>query len=77
MARNSTLHIAIREDKKKELQDFADRYGLTASALGAYIIGQWIDVQKRYVGPVLDVVQSEIQDRIRNSFDDDSEKAGA
>lgn len=77
MARNSTLHIAIREDKKRELQDFADRYGLTASALGAYIIGQWIDVQKRYVVPVIDVVQNEIQERIRSSLDDYSKEAGA
>lgn len=77
MARNSTLHIAIREDKKKELQDFAERYGMTASALGAYIIGQWIDVQKRYVGPVIDVVQYEIREKIRNSLGNDSEEAGA
>lgn len=77
MARNSTLHIAIREDKKRELQDLAERYGITASALGAYIIGQWIDNQKRYVVPVLDAVQSEVRERIRDVLDSDSIKAGA
>lgn len=77
MARNSTLHIAIREDVKRELQDIADRYGMTASALGAYIIGNWIDVQKRYIGPLGDVVQSEIKEVMRRSLENDSKKAGA
>lgn len=72
MARNATLHIAIREEKKRELQDIADRYGITASALGAFIIGQWIDSQKRLVGPVFDVFQSEIQKRIRNVLNDEA-----
>lgn len=66
MARNSTLHIAVREDIKRELQDYAESYGITVSALGAFIIGQWLYSQKRLVGPVLDVFQSEIPERIRN-----------
>ena len=71
MARNSTLHIAIREDKKRELQELADRYGVTASALGAFIIGQWID-SHRLVGPVIDVFQSEIRKRIRKVMNDEA-----
>lgn len=77
MARNSTLHIAIREDVKKELQDIADRYGMTTSALGAYIIGQWVDVQKKYVVPVFDVVQSGIKEVVIKSLEKDSSEAGA
>ena len=49
MARNSTLHIAVSDEKRRELKDYAERYGLTLSALGAFIIGQWIDSQKREV----------------------------
>ena len=71
MARNSTLHIAIREDKKRELQELADRYGVTASALGAYIIGHWIDSQ-RLVGPVIDVFKSEIRERIKKVMNDEA-----
>ncbi len=52
MARNSTIHIRVMDDKKRELKDYAERYGITISALGAFIIGQWIDGQKRYVGPI-------------------------
>lgn len=73
MARNSTLHIAIREDVKKELQDIAERYGMTASALGAYIIGQWIDVQKRYVIPLGEAVQVEFSKIIRKSLEDSND----
>jgi len=77
LARNSTLHIAIREDVKKELQDIADRYGMTTSALGAYIIGQWVDVQKKYVVPVIDVVQSGIKEVMIKRLENDSREAGA
>ena len=49
MARNSTLHIAVTDDKRRELKDYAERYGIAVSALGAFIIGQWIDRQKREV----------------------------
>jgi hypothetical protein len=72
MARNSTVHIAVSEEKKRELKDFAERYGITLSALGAYIIGQWIDSQKRYVAPVLDAFQSEVRERIRDVLKDEA-----
>lgn len=72
MARNDTLHIAISEEKKRELKDIAESYGITASALGAFIIGQWIYSQKRFVGPVFDVFQSEIRERIRNVMNDEA-----
>lgn len=49
MARNSTLHIAVSDEKRRELKDYAERYGIAVSALGAFIIGQWIDSQKREV----------------------------
>ena len=77
MARNSTLHIAIREDVKKELQEIADRYGMTTSALGAFIIGQWVDAQKKYVMPMFDVVQSGIKEVVIKSLENDGNKAGA
>ncbi len=72
MARNSTLHIAVKEDIKRELQHYAERYGITTSALGAFIIGQWIYSQKKYVGPVLDMFQSEIREKIRNVLNDEA-----
>lgn len=42
MARDETIKIRITTEKKEQLQSIADDMGLTMSALGAYIIGQWV-----------------------------------
>lgn len=53
MARNETIHVAVREDIKQDLKKIADDYGLTMSALASFIIGQWVYSQKTFVNPTL------------------------
>lgn len=42
IARDTRVSIKVEQDMKFKLQDTAQKYGLTISALGAYIIGQWM-----------------------------------
>lgn len=55
MARDEKLMIRLEEKTKWEFQRLADRYGVTMSALGAVILGQWVD-QQREAGKVKDML---------------------
>jgi GH24 family phage-related lysozyme (muramidase) len=47
VARDEKLMIRLEERTKLKFQEWADRYGVTMSALGAVVIGQWIAQQER------------------------------
>lgn len=42
LARDEKVIIRLREDVKKEFQRIAEEYGLTISALGAFVIGKFV-----------------------------------
>lgn len=58
MARNDTIHVAVRRDVKERLQRLADTYGLTMSALAAYVIGQWVYQQEKVIEPLLQDIKA-------------------
>lgn len=47
MARDEKLVIKLEERMKFQFQAYADRMGVTMSALGAFVVGQWVDAQNR------------------------------
>ena len=44
----SSGHVSVKltVDKKKEFEEISARYGVSASMLGACILGHWMDKQK-------------------------------
>ena len=46
MARSARVSVKLTVDKKKEFEEISARYGVSASMLGACILGHWMDNQK-------------------------------
>lgn len=42
MARDEKVIIRLTEETKNKFQGIAERYGLTISALGSYVIGEYV-----------------------------------
>jgi antitoxin component of RelBE/YafQ-DinJ toxin-antitoxin module len=42
MARDEKVIIRLTEEVKTKFQNIAERYGLTISALGSYVIGEYV-----------------------------------
>lgn len=42
MARDEKVIIRLTEETKNKFQSIAERYGLTISALGSYVIGEYV-----------------------------------
>ncbi|OQP08980.1 hypothetical protein [Geobacillus thermoleovorans] len=42
MARDEKVIIRLTQETKNKFQSIADRYGLTISALGSYVIGEYV-----------------------------------
>lgn len=47
MARDSKVIIRLTDEIKEEFQSLADEYGMTISALGSYVIGKYIQQERR------------------------------
>lgn len=47
MSRTARLSIMLTEETKKELKEVSQGMGMTESALGAYVIGQWLFTQRQ------------------------------
>jgi len=54
MARNATIHIAVRDDIREKFAKIADGYGMTMSALASYIIGQYVYNHEKLINPLSD-----------------------
>jgi hypothetical protein len=76
MARNSTIHIAVRDDIKEKFAEIADGYGMTMSALASYIIGQYIYNHERLINPISDDVRFLIKDKVEQAFAGEGEGRG-
>jgi hypothetical protein len=46
MARSARVSVKLTVDKKKEFETIAERYGVSASMLGACILGHWMDARQ-------------------------------
>lgn len=71
MARNATIHVAVRKDVKEQFARIADRYGMTMSALASYIIGQYVYSQRELIDPLSDDVRHIIKDKVREVFEEE------
>ncbi|MFB7138010.1 MULTISPECIES: hypothetical protein [Terrabacteria group] len=46
MARDEKLVIRLVESVKEDFQAYSEELGMTMSALGSYVVGEWIRQQK-------------------------------
>jgi len=68
MAREEKIMVRIKEEVKNEFQKKANEYGLTMSALAAYIIGQWV-YQQRMMDPLYSQLGDKIGELIRRQIE--------
>lgn len=50
--RQEKVIVRLNPDMKDRFQKFASEMGITMSALGAYVIGQWVINQERADGRI-------------------------
>lgn len=55
-----SVRIAMRPDVKERLARIADSMGLTMSALGAYVLGNYVATQETILVPMLDEVRQTV-----------------
>jgi ABC-type uncharacterized transport system permease subunit len=65
MARNATIHIAVRSDIREKFARIADGYGMTMSALASYIIGQYVYNHEKLINPLSDEIKFLIKDKVK------------
>ena len=61
MARVERLNVLLEPMIKDKFKEHADAMGLTESALGAFIIGQWVRQQDIVIGPMLKMAKEMIE----------------
>ena len=75
MSRDVKLSIKISEEKRDELKEMAESYGVTMSALSALIIGQWLYQQNEIVKPMVesikDVIGVAVKEAVENAKKED------
>ena len=76
MARNATIHVAVRDDIKKKFSDIANGYGMTMSALASYVIGQYIYNHERLIDPLGDDVRLLLKGKVEEVFEEEGEGRG-
>ena len=52
--REKKVIVRLSEEKHEEFQRLADELGLTMSALGAYVIGNFLRTQRKVLEPLVD-----------------------
>lgn len=69
MARDVKIYFRLSEKKKEELEEYAERYGVTNAALIALIVGQWLDQQKRMLDPIISAIGQQIQEVVAKEIE--------
>ena len=75
MARTARLSIMVPQEMKEKVKVLAAGYGMTESALAAFVIGQWVFNTEKLTGKVMDAFASDNLMRFVQSAV--SESAGA
>ena len=57
MARQDRVSIMLETEIKERFQYYATSMGLTNSALGAFLLGQWVFAQDRVNGPMMEAMK--------------------
>jgi len=76
MARNVTIHVAVRDDIREKFSKIANEYGMTMSALASYIIGQYVYHHERLINPLGDEIKFFIKDKFNQVFKEEVEGRG-
>jgi hypothetical protein len=76
MARNATIHIAVRGDIKEKFSKIADDYGMTMSSLASYIIGQYVYTHEKLIVPLSDEIRFLVKDKVEQVVGDGGEGRG-
>jgi hypothetical protein len=70
MARTARVNIMVDDSIKERIEIYASRMGLTSSALGAFILGQWVAQQEHITGSLLDVGKLIIEKAAKGELDE-------
>ena len=76
MARNETIHVAVRDDIKERFSKIAFGYGMTMSALASYIIGQYVYNHNNLINPLGDEIKFLIKDKLNRVIREEVEGRG-
>lgn len=71
MARDIRVGFKLSEEKKELLQQYADSYGVTMSALCAFIIGQWLYNQEKFTKPIFESVGEIVREAVRQELNEE------
>lgn len=71
MARNETIHVAVRDDIKEKFAKIASGYGMTMSALASYVIGQYVYNHEKLINPLADEIKFLVQDKLSRVIKDE------
>jgi len=71
MARDAKVMIRLHEDVKNELQASAEEYGLSMSAFGAFVIGQYLRNQKKVQAPLIDSLKTGMLEAMKDMVSDE------
>jgi hypothetical protein len=69
MARDERIIVRLQTDKKQYLQSLAEGYGITMSALCAFVLGQWLNTQQVVVMPMIDKMTSTFDEEMKKEFE--------
>jgi len=70
MARNATIHIAVRDDIRVRFARIANEYGMTMSALASYIIGQYVCNHEKVISPLGDEVKLLVMSKLNQAAEE-------
>ena len=76
MARNATIHIAVRDDIKVRFAKIANGYGMTMSALASYIIGQFVYNHEKIISPLGDEVKFLVMSKLSQAVAEEAGERG-
>ena len=72
MARDNRVAFKMTDEKRDELQAYADSYGVTMSALCALIVGQWLHNQNQVINPIVESMGQVLREQLKNLDDNES-----
>lgn len=62
IVRDEKIIVKLSAEKKGQLQDISEKMGVSMSAIGAYIIGQWLMQQELVTKPLIDRMGNQMAD---------------
>lgn len=69
MARDEKIYFKLTSEKKAELEEIADAYGLTMSGLCAFVMGQWLHQQKHVMRPMMEGIQGVVKQAVESELE--------